>query len=72
MENTLSELGDEYMEGAGNLELLIKKYIAKVLEAVRAGDYAAELAGRRMLSLYYRERNDALDTAVHLKNYYRI
>lgn len=72
MEKTLSELGDEYMDGVSDLELLIKKYIAKVMEAVRTGDYAAELEGRRMLSLYYRERNDALDIAVHLKNYYRI
>lgn len=67
---TLEELGEEYLHAAQLQSQLIAKYTARKHVAHRQGNAEEEYRLRRKLYDLYTQRNELLDIAHHLKNYY--
>lgn len=67
---TLEELGEEYLRAAELQSQLIAKYTVRKHMAHRQGNAEEEYRLRRKLYDLYTQRNELLDIAHHLKNYY--
>lgn len=70
MRKNICELSEEYFAGVGILDELIEKYRRK-LQLLRGGSKTEIKRIEGLLRYYYSQRNDMLDTAHYLKNYYK-
>ncbi|NLB36620.1 MAG: hypothetical protein GX824_04875 [Clostridiales bacterium] len=67
---SLSELSEEYFEGVKMQDELIAKYREKLRQARLNASREEEIRISRLLKILYDQRNELIDTAYHLKNYY--
>ncbi len=70
MYKTLSELSEEYFEGVILQDELIKKYRQRLSEVRQKHCCEEEIRITRLLRILYDQRNELIDTAYYLKNYY--
>ena len=70
MRKSICELSEEYFDGAAILDELIEKYRRK-LSLLKGGSRTEVKRIEGLLRYYYSQRNDMLDTAHYLKNYYK-
>ena len=70
MNKTLFELGEEYLREAEGLGEKIAVYRDKLNKAYKAKNCDDILHIRRMLKLFYIQKNELLDSGYEMKNYY--
>ncbi len=70
MSKSLCELSEEYFEGVKMQDELIAKYREKLKLARLKGSCEEEIRISRLLKILYDQRNELIETAYHLKNYY--
>ena len=70
MRKTICELSEDYFDSVAILDELIEKYRRK-LSLIRGKSRTEVKRIDGLLRYYYSQRNDLLDTAHYLKNYYK-
>lgn len=68
---TLEQLGEQYYNAALSLEKLIEKYRNDLAAATKKFDTDEEYRLRSLLQHLYAQHRELLDTAAHLKHYYK-
>ena len=71
MEKSLEELSEDYFAAAEDINQLIIKYRKKLNEAYGTRNYLKTYELKRKLTVLYDQKNDILETAYTLKNYYK-
>lgn len=70
MQNSLTQLSEEYFETARKLDQIIEKYNKQLKDAYKAKNYLKTYELKRKLTVFYDQKREVMTTAYKLKNYY--